>query len=299
MSNSPRRVDPAIIAALIGVCGTITVTLITLYASRMPVGLATPTFVLPSAIVYTETATITYTPMITDTAVPTDTVPVGESTSTPAPPTETLTPSITPIPPVPLGADWPAGCISTLWRPYPSNVPALPSGNGCWQEPLHVFSAENGDLNLLAERASGGNDFYGLFAPLPESGSVSIRVKLSQFDNVDLLMGVYAEPDLLNINAPALLMIIPHERLNKLRIVQKDNAISYNTIQGTGTLDQGDGFSITFTFTPDSAGSTVNPNVFVASPVSMPSTQKWLFLGFKGLPGSYRLEGRFFALELR
>ena len=292
MSNNPRRIDSAIVAALIGVCGTVTVTLITLYANR-PQVVPTPTFIPPSAVVFTETATIT------NTAVPTDTVPPGEPTSTPAPPTETPLPTITPIPPVALGADWPAGCVSTLWRPYPSNVPTIPRGDGCWQEPVHIFSAENGDLDFLAERASGGNEFYGLFAPLPESGSVSFRVKLGQLDNVDLLMGIYAEPDVLNINAPGLLMIIPHERLNKLRIVQKDNVISYNTLQGTGTLDQGDGFSITFSFTPNSASGTVNSNVFVASPISIPSAQKWLFLGYKGLSGSYLLEGRFFALEFR
>lgn len=161
---------------------------------------------------------------------------------------------------------------------------------------MHVFSAENGDLDFLAGRGDGGTEIYGLFAPLPGSGSVTFTIQVERLDNVDLLMGIFANPD---VASQGLLMAIPNERLNKLRIVQKDNVIGYNTLQGTGTLDQGNGFSITFTFNADSAGSTVNPNVFVTNPVSIPSAQKWLFLGYKGLPGSYQVQGRFFALEIR
>ena len=290
-TKSPRRMDPSIIAALIGVCGTITVTVITLFAGRFNSS-ATPTAPAygTSILLPTETMTNTFT------AIPTDTVPPGESTSTPAPATETPVPSATPVPPVAIGDDWPAGCISTWWKPYPPSVPVIERGDGCWQEPVHIFSAENGDLDFLSSRGNGGTEIYGLFAPLPESGSVTFYVKLAQLDNVDLLMGIYAEPDI--INAQGLLMTIPNERLNKLRIVQKDNVISYNTLQGTSILDQGNGFWITFTFTPNSASSTVNPSVFVANPISIASPQKWLFLGYKGLPGSYSLEGRFFALDV-
>ena len=289
--SSSRRTDPSIIAALIGVAGTITVTLITLYVGSRGQTVPTPTAgsVYASPVPATETTTFT--------AIPTDTVPPGESTSTPAPATDTPTPSITPIPPMELGPDWRAGCISTYWQPYPANVPTIPRGDGCWQEPLHIFLAENGDLDFNYERGDGGTEIYGLFAPLPESGSVSLFVRVERLENVDLLMGIYAEPDA--INAQGLLMTIPNERSNKLRIVQKDNVISYNTLQGTSTLDQGNGFSITFTFSPNSASSTVNPSVFVANPVSIPSAKKWLFLGYKGLPGAYRIEGRFFALEVR
>src|SRR5215510_4988344 len=146
MSNhSRRRIDPSITAALIGVCGTITVTLITLYANNRPQTVPTPTSAYyATPIVSTET--------VTNTPVPTDTVPPGEPTSTPAPATDT------PIPPVAIGQDWSAGCISTLWKPYPSNVPTIARGDGCWQEPVHVFSAENGDLDFVAVRGDGGTE---------------------------------------------------------------------------------------------------------------------------------------------
>ena len=287
MSDKPhRRMDPSIIAAVIGVCGTITVALIPILSGRFSAS-ATPTLpAYATSILPTET--------ITFTAEPTDTVPPGESTSTPAP-TDTPVPSATSIPSVPIGQDLVSGCISTLWKPYPSTVPAVERGDGCWQEPLHVFSAENGDLDFLAERGSGGVEIYGLFAPLRESGSVSFYVHLSELDNVDLLMGVYAEPD---VASQGLLMTIPSANVKKLRIVQKDNLTAYNTLQDTGTLDQGTGFWITFNYGPTSASSTVNPSVFVTNPVSVPSAQKWLFFGYKALPGSYQLEGRFFSLDV-
>jgi len=159
-----------------------------------------------------------------------------------------------------------------------------------------VFSAESGDLDFLTERGNGGTEIYGLFAPLPESGSVSFRVRVEELNNVDLLMGVYAAPDV--INAAGLLMVIPDEKSNRLSILQKDDVLSYNTLQGTERMDQEDGFSITFNFTPNSASGTVNPGLLVTNPVSVVSPQKWLFLGYKGLPGAYRIEGRFFALNL-
>src|SRR5262245_29036329 len=102
MSNNKRSIDPAIIAALIGVMGTICVTVITLYANRFaplpqPQPTAFPTWTTP------PTATIT------DTPVPTDTVPAGEPSSTPAPDTPTPEPSFTPAPPA-IGSDWANGC---------------------------------------------------------------------------------------------------------------------------------------------------------------------------------------------
>jgi hypothetical protein len=107
-------------------------------------------------------------------------------------------------------------------------------------------------------------------------------------------MGVFAEPD---VASQGLLMTIPHGNVKKRVIVQK-NPLTYDTVQGTVMLDQGDGFSISFTFTELSARSIVNPSVFTANPVSIPSAQKWLFLGYKGLNGAYRIDGTFLSFEL-
>lgn len=287
MSSEKKGIDPnTIIVAALGLLGTIAAALIGVYGSRNN---SIPTSVPPTApvILFTETSV--------PTAIPTDTVPPGEPTSTPIPPTDTPIPTVTPIPPVALGQDWSSGCISTLWKPYPANIPVIERGDGCWQEPVHVFLAENGDLDFLAERGNGPQEEYGLFALLPENGTVTITVRLRELDNVDVWLGVFAEPD---ISSNGLLMTIPAGNVKKRVIVQKDPH-NYETLQATGSLDQGDGYSISFTFTALSISSSVDPSVFVTNPVSVPSAQKWLFLGYRGLRGSYRVDATFLSFELR
>ena len=284
------RIDPTIIAALIGVCGTITVAVISVFANRLvPQPTAIPT--------WTFTSEVIFTPTITDTPVPTDTVPPGDPTSTPAPETPTLEPTFTSAPPTPppIGADWINGCISTLWMPYPASVTATERGDGCWKEPVHVFSAENGDLDFLVQRRNAPVEIYGLFAPLPERGTVTFRIRLRELTKADLWMGIFAEP---NVTSEGLLMIIPPGDVKKRVFVQKD-PFNYETIAGTSVFPQGNGFSISFQFTTNSARSTVNPSVFTTSSVSIPSAQKWLFLGYKGLGGTYRVDGTFLSFELK
>lgn len=249
-----------------------------------PAPVPTPTAVPATAIIFTETAEPTISP--TNTFGP---------TLTPLPLTDTPVPSATPVPPVALGEDWKAGCISTLWRAYPSNVPPVDKGNGCWKEPVYVFSAENGDLDFLSERASGSPETYGLFAPLPESGTLTFTVRLRDLDNADLWMGVFPEQD---VYSQGLLMTILNGDVKNRSFVQK-NPATYETIQGTVALSQGNGFSISFTFTNLSVRSRVNPSVFMTNQVSIPTVQKWLFLGYTGLRGAYRIEGTFLNFELK
>jgi hypothetical protein len=167
-NSSSKRIDPSIIAALIGVIGTIIVTLITVNANKQPpapAGAPTPIII----------STNTDVP----TTAPTSTVQPGEPTSTPEPPTPTAVPTFTTVPPVAIGSDWGAGCISTLWQPYPANVPLIDNGNGCWKPPVLIYSANGGRLSFLYERTgSGPVDIYGLFAPLPDSGSVTFTVSV-------------------------------------------------------------------------------------------------------------------------
>ncbi len=217
------------------------------------------------------------------------------STSTPVPATDTLVPTFTPVTPVPIGKDWIAGCISTLWKTYPSTVPAADKDNGCWKEPLNSFSAENGDLDFLAERRSGPAEIYGLFAPLPENGTVTFTVRLRDLTNADLWMGVFSEPD---VTSQGLLLTILNGDVKRRAIVQKD-PLTYVTIQGSQALNQENGYSISFILTTLSVRSRVNPNVFTTNPLSIPSEQKWLFLGYKGLRGRYRIEGTFLNFELK
>jgi hypothetical protein len=286
--NEPRgKLDSTIVAAIITGVVTIIVTALTVFGSRLASPAPQPTATSP--VVVADTATLTASPQ------PTDTVPPGEATSTPAPATDTPTATSTTVPAVALGEDWRAGCISTLWQPYPAEIQPTAKGNGCWQEPVFVYSAENGDLDFLAQNINDST-VYGLFAPLPgENGSVSFKVRLRDLTNADLLMGIYAQPD---VTAQGLLMTIPAGNVKNRVIVQKDNVSSYTTMQKTGNLAQGDGYWFTFTYSLNSVRSTLNPSVFVTNPFSLPSAQKWLFLGYKVLNRSYGIEGTFFDLAL-
>ncbi|MBC7877310.1 MAG: TIR domain-containing protein [Anaerolineales bacterium] len=277
------RLHPSIIVALITVFGTIVAAIIG--ARGLGIGVTpSPTSIPATAVVYTETTT--------PTSVPTETATPNEPTAIPS--TDTPVPTFTPLP-VTLGQDWLAGCISTLWEIYPSTVSATDRGDGCWQEPLHTFSAENGDLDFLAERGKGPSEIYGLFVLLPESGTVTFTARLRELNNADLWMGVFTEPD---INSPGLLMAILNGSVNSRAVVQKDPS-TYETLQGSQGINQGNGFSISFRFNALSATSIVNPHVFVINSVSMPSTQKWLFLGYKGLNNRYRIDGTFLNFELK
>jgi hypothetical protein len=219
----------------------------------------------------------------------------NEPTLTPLPPTDipTLTPS--PIPPVPLGEDWMQGCISTVWSAYPESIIPEDRGDGCWREPIHAFSAENGDLDFLFERQNGDEEIYGLFAPLPiESGSLTLTIRLRDLTNADLLVGIFAQPE---VKSQGLLMSLLRGDVDRTVFIQRD-PITYQTIIGSQKIFQGNGYSITFQFNNLSVESIVNPSVFFVDPLSVPSSQKYLFVGYKGLRGYYRIDATFFNFDL-
>jgi hypothetical protein len=274
----------AIIVALIGLIGTLGAALIPILAPKpTPTPIPSPT----TTIAATSTLTNTPAPTATDTLT---------ATLTPVTPTatRTLTPTATVIPPVPLGRDWLAGCISLLWQPLPAEVTSVDRGDGCWTEPLHYFVAENGDLDFLAQRKNASGEIYGLFAPLPLSGTVTVNIRLRELSNADLWMGIFPEP---SVRSQGLLMIIPSGDVKRRPFVQKDPS-AYETMASTSQLEQVNGFSISFRFNENSARSIVNPSVFTTSPVPIPFSQKWLFLGYRGLGGNYRVDGTFLDFQL-
>lgn len=269
-----------IIVALISVSGVIIAAVIAAFPQIYPIFATTPSL-----------QPLTSTPVPPSLVASTDT-----PTAMPTVVTETAIPSIIdlPITSVPIGDDWIQGCISSAWMPYPSSVQLSERGDGCWQEPVYMFSAENGDLDFLFERAKGAPEIYGLFAPLPEVGTVTVTIRLRELSNTDLWIGVFDEPDLTSLG---LLLTILNGDVKSRPIIQR-NPINYETIQGTKTVQQGNGYSISFKFDTLSVTGIVNPAVFSTNSFSMPSTQKWLFLGYKGLNGYYRIDGRFLNFEL-
>lgn len=291
-SKKSSKYRATLIVAWIGFWATILAALITVFGNRL---FSEPT---PSAPFQTEVL-ILDTPSSTLPPAPDDSPPSMTPTLTPIilfTETPLPAPEATPIPPVALGNDWIAGCISTLWKVYPSTVETIDQGNGCWVEPVHVFSTANGKLDFFAERSRGKTaEIYGLFAPLPPRGTVTFTVRLRNLDNADLWMGVFNASE---FTSEGLLLTIPSGDIRALPVVQK-NPFTYYTIQGTIPLDQRNGLSISFEFDTLSVRSKVNPGVFATNPVSMPYPQKWLFLGYRGLSGTYRIKGEFTNFELK
>jgi hypothetical protein len=281
MSDKKRSIDPSIIAALIGVLGTIIVTLITLYANRptpQPQPTPFPTWTTP------PTATITNTP------VPTDTVPAGEPTSTPLPDTPTPVPTVTPAPPT-IGSDWANGCISVLWKPYPDTIQTT-ENNGCLVEPVDLFFAADGRLTFLASGRYGDTEVHGLFAPLPASGTVNVSSFLRSLQNGEIWMGVFAEP---NVESQGMIIVIPPGDIKKRMLVQKTMP-GQTEVQQTAPFSQNPPlYDVQFEVGNGSVTTKIlRDTVFNAVPVG--AGQQWLFVGYQVKKGNTRIDAEFLNL---
>ncbi|MGE5378583.1 MAG: hypothetical protein ACM3XO_26285 [Bacteroidota bacterium] len=284
--------DTNIIVAVITLIGTVAVAVISNLDKFTAVKPTPPsgTSAVPTEMQSAPTAVV-FTPTTLPTVVPTDTVPAGNPTSTPLPPTDT--PPAT-VAPVPLGADWPQGCISTLWQPYPV-VETVPLGNGCWQQPIYFFETANGSLDFQDDGRNSVSNVYGLFAPLPgKDGSVTVKVSLRELNKADLLIGVYPKQDL---NSDGLLMAIPAGNVNKEKILQMMSYNNYKTVDNTAPIDQRDGFTITFTYTGTSVTASV-PGVYEFKKVTVPGSPKYIFLGYRKLGPAYTADGTFISLNV-
>jgi hypothetical protein len=274
---------------ILGFAGVVLTVLATIFGPIIQERLRKTDAPTPTPVGAVSTATLPHTP------VPTDTVPPGAPTSTPAPATDTPVPTSTLIPPVALGSDWDQSCVSALWQPFPASYTPTQRGDGCWQS-VKIFAANKGSLAFLNSRDGlGTEEVYGLFAPLPDIGTVTITVRLKDLTNADLMMGVYPAQD---VTSEGLLIIVPAGDPKKRPLVQKDPT-NYKTLQDTVTLEQGNGYTVSFTVDSVSASAEVKPKVLVINSVPIDSTQKWLFIGFKGLANTYRIEGAITSLEIK
>ena len=290
MSASPKRIDPSIIAAFIGVCGTVLVALISIFANRLipdnPQPQQTLTFPTWTASPGVTPSTVTFTP------IPTDTVMPGEPSSTPAPPTFTPEPTFTAAPPA-VGSDWANGCISMLWRPYPETVQP-PIVNGCLSEPVNLFFAADGRLAFLVSDRYPDTQVYGMFAPLPTSGTASVKAFLRNLQDGEIWMGVFAEP---NIESQGMVIVIPPGDVSNRVLVQK-------TMPGQVEIQQTQQFAqnpplydVVFEFGNGAVRTLIlRDTVFDAVPVA--SAQQWLFVGYQVKKGNNRIDAEFLDLVI-
>jgi hypothetical protein len=287
MSNNKRSIDPAIIAAIIGVTGTICVAIITLFANRIVPPPLQPTLTPLPTWTDTPPATITNTP------VPTDTVPVGESTSTPAPDTPTPEATFTPAPPA-IGSDWANGCISMLWRPYPASIQTVEDVNhpGCLLEPVHLFFADDGRLSFSISGRFDDPQVYGLFAPLPANGTVNIHTFLKSLNDGEIWMGIFTEPD---INSAGTVIVIPPGDVHRRLFIQ-ESMPGQNEVLRTDTFARNPPlYDVRFALQEGAVTTTLLGDT-VLDAVPLASTQLWLFVGYRLQDGEGRVDAEFLNL---
>ncbi|MFT3895267.1 MAG: hypothetical protein QM730_26885 [Anaerolineales bacterium] len=230
----------------------------------------------------TQTPIIIYaTPSLVDTPVPTDTVPPGEPTSTPAPATDTPVPTFTATP-FPAGVDWANECISVLWRVYPESLSTAPNGN-CYAEPVAgAFSVRGQKLEVFYSDRASIDGVVGLFVEIPSDALVEFTLHLNTIDSGELWMGIFAEPKIdssgVAIGAPA------GKVTNNSFVVHKmpgDNR--YNT--GKFRKDSAD-YLVSFDVSPSAVSPILEKYTTIDTvPVSSTNSTRWLFIGYKVLAG--------------
>ena len=286
-NNNKRLVDSSIIAALIGVMGTVCVTAVTVYFSYFAPQRQGPE---PTANVVLPTWTVPATATIVNTPVPTDTVEVGDPTSTPAPDTPTPEPTFTPAPPA-IGSDWANGCISVLWKPWPDTIQTS-ENQGCLLEPVDLFFADDGRLTFLANRRYEDTEVHGLFAPLPANGAISISAYLRTLQEGEIWMGVFAEP---NIESQGMVIVIPAGNVRQRVLVQKTMPGQVELQQTASFAKDPPVYDVVFNFGNGAVTTTIlRDTVFNAVPVG--AGQQWLFVGYQAKKGNNRIDAEFLNL---
>ncbi|HJS17563.1 MAG TPA: hypothetical protein VJ785_02365 [Anaerolineales bacterium] len=293
MANSepPKKIDPTITAAIIGVVGTIIVTMITVFGDRLlPAPQPTATPVVPTAVVYTET--------VSPTVEPTDTVPPNEPTSTPEPPTHTPTPLPTATL-IPAGADWLQNCISSVWLPYPSTIAASPDDKGCLIQLVGTFYTNGGRLAYTVNQRVESRMAYGLFTKLPSSGSASLKFHLSQLTRGEILIGIFEKAD---VDSKGVVLVVPAGK----SVEEQDMAIrtmpdKTNMAWTSGTVNSETAtYDVVFEFDTGNVNKVrIQSSQYNFGPYPVVSAEKYLFIGYHLVTGGMNnLQAEFFDLVI-
>ncbi len=286
MSGDNKKLDPAVLAAIITVAGGIIITLITTFANR-PRSLQ-PTPIPPTAVVYTET--------VAPTVVPTKTVPAGDPSSTPEPPTQmpTIAPTATLLP---VGVDWSQNCISSLWGPIPASIGVNSDDKGCLIQPVDKFYTTGGKLGFAFSDRVSSAQIYGLISQLPSDGTASLKFHLSQVAKGEIFIGIFAEPD---VNSNGVILVVPAGKsLNEQNMLlkrmpgQKFFAESDHPLTSSSAT-----YDVVFDFNSGSVNVKVQNKQVNLGTVQVVSANKWLFVGYNAVNGTNSLQADFFNLAV-
>jgi hypothetical protein len=207
----------------------------------------------------------------------------------------------TPAPPA-IGSDWVNGCITVLWRPYPDTIPTS-ANNFCLSQPIvlsergNVFLTENGSLKFLVTGNFENPQVYGLFAPLPENGTVRIDTLLRIAQEGEIWLGVFAEP---NIGSQGLVAVLPPgENIQRRELIQRKmpEQAEIHRVESFSDDPTQDPPRYTIVFELNNGEVRVQKlgeTEFTAVPLG--STQLWLFVGYQVTVGNNDIDAEFLNL---
>jgi len=296
MTKKDGEMNTQLILGILGFLGVIITSVLTIYAPVIQEAFKqkNPPTDSPANVLV---VTATFPP----TAVPTDTVPPGDPTSTPAPATDTPVPTFTftaAPPALAAGEDWLQNCISTAWKVYPGSQ-AVSDNNGCYVKFLDGFSIRDQRLTLtITSKSVPTEETVGMFVEIPSNAVIDLNVHLRNIDAGEIRTGIFQEPD---IRSQGVMAVVPAGNpKNSAFAVHSMPADIREYISGKFKKDNGD-YLITF--------DVASGNVIVrfekytsVKPIDVQADangKKWLFIGYKAIVGKNNtMDANFFGLTI-
>ena len=277
-----KEYDPVRLQLILGVLGFVGVllgVLATIFAPIIQDNLRQRIQPTQTPIVIVATSTML------DTPVPTDTVPPGDPTSTPAPATPTLEPTFTSTP-FAAGADWLNNCISVVWKVYPESMGTATNGN-CLAEPVaSALSVRGQKLEIFYNDKASTDGVFGMFVEIPSDSLVEFTAHLENIESGELWFGVFADS---KIDTSGVAVGAPAGRMdNSAFVIHKMPGDSRFT---TGKTKKASGdYQFSFDVSPSSVSIILEKYTTLdTAPVLSTNSTRWLFIGYKVLAGQTNL----------
>jgi hypothetical protein len=136
---------------------------------------------------------------------------------------------------------------------------------------------------------------YGLFAPIPANGMVSIDSFLRTLSEGEIWMGVFSQPD---INSQGMVIVIPAGNVKQRVLVQKTMP-GQTEVQTTASFAQDPPlYNVVFQLNNGAVTTKImRDTVFNAIPIE--GGQPWLFVGYQVKKGQNRIDAEFLNLSVQ
>jgi hypothetical protein len=181
-----------------------------------------------------------------------------------------------------------------LWKPWPTTIQTT-ENNGCLSEPVNLFFAADGRLTFLANGRFEDTQVYGMFAPIPANGTVSIKAFLRNLQDGEIWMGVFAEP---TIESQGMIIVIPPGNVKERLLVQKTMPGQVELQSTQSFLQDPPIYDVVFDVSNGAVSTVIlRDTVFNSLPVN--SAQPWLFVGYQVKRGNNRIDAEFIELVVQ